>query len=84
MYELYQIAFLYFVEKSLRDSASFKAVFEISAIWLRAGPGRADSVQKFPRPGPTLAENLPGRAGPTWAENSPGPGRADSQKTSLT
>ena len=42
---------------------TFWSVFEISAILLRAGPGRLGL--KIP----------PGRAGPTWAENSSGPGR---------
>ena len=56
-------------------------MFEISAILLRAGPGRADSVWKFLRAGPgRLGRKFlragPGRAdlvqkflraGPTWA-----------------
>ena len=56
-------------EKAVRGDFCLKPVFEISAILLRAGP---DLGRKF------------SRAGPTWAENSSGPGRADSQKTSLT
>ena len=51
----------------------WRAVFEISAIWLRAEPD-----------GPTRSENSagPGRGEQTLAQNLPG--RADSQKTSLT
>ena len=49
-----------------------EAVFEISAIWLRAGPTRSENSSGPGRLGRKFL-----RAGPTWSKNSSGPGRAD-------
>ena len=49
-----------------------RAVFEISAIWPRAGPTWSKNFSAPGRLGPKIPT---GRAGPTWAENVSGPGR---------